>query len=227
MLSSIIKEFEDTIDPNKVFNYFDFEIIKEELISTQNKIVFLLGEPGSGKSFLLNYLAKNFEDKYVLISEPFLSKEEFYKKCKDLGDKTILIDEAQLLSEEMIEFLRLLSDKGNRIVLAMHKKEGERIINLPQFKSRYSQKLYLTHLSYPEFERFITGKFIAHKKHHLLNKKSLKKIYKYTKGNFRLSKKFVFTALRLLNFSLKNQHRYKEIDNCIITMSAIELGLER
>jgi predicted ATP-binding protein involved in virulence len=225
MLSSLIDEFSDKIDLNDYFSYVNFEIIKESVVSSKSNIIFLLGEPGSGKSFLLNYLYKNF-DKYILINEPFESKEEFFKIAGDIKDKKILIDEAQLLDIKMLEFLRTLSDRENQVIFAMHKNEGEKIASLPQFFSRYNEKIYLKPLSYEEFEKYVKSKFLKHNKLDLIDDKKIKKIYKLSKGNFRLGKKIVFTSLDLLNFSLKNSLKYQKIDNCILTMSAIKLGLK-
>ncbi len=227
MLSDLIEEFRDRIDIGDFFSYINFEIVKEELISTRSNIVFLLGSPGSGKSYMLSLLKHKFPNRYVLQKEPFLSKEEFLKNHENLDDKIILVDEAQLLSTEMIEYLRLLSDAGNRVVLSMHQKEGEKIANLPQFASRYTQKIFMKPLTFDEFEKYVMSKFIKYNRYDLIDKKALKKIYKFTKGNFRLSKKFIFTALTLLNYSLKNAYKYNKIDDCIIEMSAIELGLLR
>ena len=225
MLDKLIDEFKDKLDVNDFYSYISFEIVKEELISSKSNIIFLLGEPGSGKSYMLNLLKYKYPDSYILQTEPFFSKNEFLNKYPHLNNKTILIDEAQLLSKEMIEFLRILSDRGNKVILSMHEKEGEKIANLPQFYSRYTRKIFLKPLTYNEFEKYVISKFISHNKYDLINKKSLKKIYKYTKGNFRLSKKFIFTALNLLEYAFNNRLKYTNIDNCIIEMSAIELGL--
>lgn len=227
MLSEVIEEFRDRIDISDFFSYINFEIVKEEILSTKSNIVFLLGTPGSGKSYMLSFLKYKYPQKYILQKEPFLSKEEFLSLHPKLEDKVILIDEAQLLSNEMIEFLRILSDEGNRVVLSMHKKEGEKIASLPQFASRYTQKIFMKPLSFDEFEKYVMSKFIKNNRFDLIDKKALKKIYKFTKGNFRLSKKFVFTALSLLDYSLRNSLKYNKIDSCIIEMSAIELGLLR
>lgn len=225
MLNKLIDEFRDRLDINDFYSYLNFEIAKEELISSKSNIIFLLGDPGSGKSYMLHFLKHKYPSRYVLQTEPFFSKNEFLNNHPNLNNKTILIDEAQLLSMEMIEFLRILSDNKNKIVLSMHKKEGEKIANLPQFSSRYIQKVFLKPLTYNEFEKYIISKFISHNKYDLINKKALKKIYKYTKGNFRLSKKFIFTALNLLDYAFTNKLKYDKINNCIIEMSAIELGL--
>jgi len=225
MLNELIDEFRDKIDIKDFFSYLNFEIVKEEILSTKSNIVFLLGSPGSGKSYMLELLYSKYPQKYVLQKEPFLSKEEFMQKHGDISNKTILVDEAQLLPVEMIEFLRLLSDRGNQVVYSMHQKEGEKIASLPQFSSRYTQKIYMKPLTYDEFEKYVMSKFIKNNRYDLIDKKRLKKIYKLTNGNFRLSKKFIFTALTLLDYSFRNSLKYKKIDSCIYEMSAIELGL--
>ena len=226
MLTDLINEFKDKIDLDDYFSHFSFEAAKNEILRSDVNLLFLIGEPGSGKSFLLNYLYYKNHLKYVLIKDPFVSKNEFLKKYDFLGKK-ILIDEAQLLSMEMIEFLRILSDKGHQVIFAMHKKEGEKIINLPQFKSRYTKTVELKAMNYKEFEKYVYAKFIKCQKTYILNKKILKKVYKYSKGNFRMSKKIMFTMLDLLNFSLKNALKYDKLDSCILDMTLIELGFIR
>ena len=225
MLSDLINEFQDRIKLDDYYKYSGFEKVKNDIMYSQSNILFLLGEPGSGKSFLLNLLRNEYPDKYILQTDPFFSKDEFLQKHEDISGKIILVDEAQLLSIEMIEFLRLLSDKGVQVVLSMHKKEGEKIISYPQFKSRYIQKIYMPSMEFDDVKKYVFPKFIKHNKHSLIDEKALKRIYSFTKGNFRFTKKFVFTSLLLLEFSLKNVLKYTTIDNCIIEMAAIELGL--
>jgi len=227
-MNKLIDEFKEIIDVNKVYSHFNFEIVKEEIISSKSNIIFLLGDPGSGKSFLLNYLASKF-DEYILFNSAFLSRESIIERLgeiENIKNKKILVDEAQLLGNELLEIFRVISDNSNQVVFAMHKKEGEEIINKPQFKSRYSEKVFLKNLAYDEYERYILSIFLKHNKNFLINKKMIKKIFKITKGNFRLIKKFYYTALILLDYSLRNNLKYKTIDNCIFEMSAIKLGLK-
>ena len=221
MLDELIEEFRDVLDMSDFYSYLNFELAKEEIINSKASIIFLLGESGIGKSYMLNLLKYKYPKKYILQSVPFFNKNIY----KDIKNETLLIDEAQLLKLEVIEFLRVLSDRGIQIVLSLYEKDGEKILKLPQFFSRYTQKIFLKPLTYQEFEKYINSKFISHNKHSLIDKKALKKIYKYTKGNFRLSKKFIFTALNLLDYALTNGLKYSKIDSCIIEMSAIELGL--
>ena len=220
MLNSLIEEFRDSLNVNDFYSYLNFELAKEEIINSKSNIIFLLGEPGVGKSYMLNLLKHKYPQKYILQSNPFLSEDKY----KNIKNKTLLVDEAQLLTLEVIEFLRVLSDKGVQVVLSLHEKDGKRILNLPQFSTRYTQKIFLKPLTYQEFEKYVNSKFMSHNMHNLINKKALKRVYKYTKGNFRLSKKFIFTSLNLLDYAFKNKFKYNNINNCIIEMSAIELG---
>jgi len=52
MLNKLIDEFRDRLDVNDFYSYINFEIAKEELISSKSNIIFLLGDPGSGKSYI-------------------------------------------------------------------------------------------------------------------------------------------------------------------------------
>jgi len=221
MLDRLIDEFKDRLDIKDFYSYLNFELAKEEIINSKANIIFLLGEPGVGKSYMLNLLKYKYPQRYILQSNPFFSEDKY----KNIKNKTLLIDEAQLLTLEVVEFLRILSDKGVQIVLSLHEKDGEKILSLPQFSTRYIQKVFLKPLTYQEFEKYVHSKFISHNMSNLINKRALRKIYKYTKGNFRLSKKFIFVALNLLEYAFTNKLKYNKINSCIIDMSAIELGL--
>jgi len=216
MLNDLIKEFKDRVDINDYFSHFNFEIVKEEILSSKNNLIFLLGEPGSGKTFMINYLLYKFPDKF-----------QIYESLKDIDkNKTLLIDEAQLLDENELEKIRIKSDEGMQVLFAMHLKEGEKIINKPQFHSRYFQKIYMKPLNYEDFFKYVIKKFQKYDKEYLINQKMIKQIYKYSRGNFRLGKKIIFTSLNLLDFSLRNYLKYRTIDKCILTMSLIELGIK-
>jgi len=216
MLNNLIEEFRDKVDISDYFSHFNFEIVKEEILSSKNNLIFLLGEPGSGKTFMINYLLYKFPDKF-----------QIYENLDNIDkNKTLLIDEAQLLNENELEIIRIKSDDGIQVLFAMHLKEGEKIINKPQFYSRYFQKIYMKPLNYEDFSKYVVKKFSKYDKEYLINQKMIKKIYKYSKGNFRLGKKIIFTSLNLLDFSLRNNLKYKKIDKCILTMSLIELGIK-
>jgi len=216
MLNEIIEEFKDKVDLDDYFSYFNFEIVKEEILSSKNNLIFLLGMPGSGKTFMINYLFNKFPEKFQI----YAGFEKIEK------NKTLLIDEAQLLEENEMEKIRVLSDKGLQVLFAMHLKEGEIIINKPQFASRYFQKIYMKPLNFDDFRKYVIKKFQKYDKEILLNEKIIKKIYKHSKGNFRLGKKIIFTSLNLLDFSLRNNLKYQKINSCILEMSLMEIGLK-
>ena len=178
MLDRLIDEFRDRLDINDFYSYLNFELAKEEIINSKANIVFLLGEPGVGKSYMLNLLKYKYPQKYILQSNPFFSEDKY----KNIKNKTLLIDEAQLLTLEVVEFLRILSDKGVQIVLSLHKKDGEKILNLPQFSTRYTKKVFLKPLTYQEFEKYVHSKFISHNMSNLINKRALKKYINTQKG---------------------------------------------
>ncbi len=216
MLNSLIEEFKDKVDLSDYFSYVNFEIVKEEILLSNNNLIFLLGTPGSGKTFMINYLLNKFPEKFQLYED--------FEKIKN--SKTLLIDEAQLLDEKELERIRVLSDKGLQVLFAMHLKEGEKIINKPQFTSRYFQKIYMKPLDFEDFSKYVKKKFIKHEKEELLKDKLLKKIYKHSNGNFRLGKKIIFTSLNLLDFAFRNNLKYKQINNCILEMSLMQIGLK-
>ena len=105
MLNDLIEEFRDRVDISDYFSHFNFEIVKEEILASKNNLIFLLGEPGSGKTFMINYLLYKFPEKF-----------QYYENLNQISNnKTLLIDEAQLLSEDEIEKIRIKSDEGIQV----------------------------------------------------------------------------------------------------------------
>jgi hypothetical protein len=221
MLKELIESFEDTIKFNDFFEYLGFVDAKNEILSSPGRIIFLLGEPGSGKSYLLSYLKYENPDKYLLIESPF-SKVDLKNLDKD---KTILVDEAQLLSLKTLEYLRILSDKGHKLVLGMHTQIGNKVASLPHFSSRYIDKVYIRGLTFSEFQKYVMNKFIQYQKQYLINQRILKKIYKYSKGNFRMAKKIIYIGLNLLDYSISHNLSYRTFDDCILDMSLLAIGV--
>ena len=224
MLDNLIEAFRDDLNVENYFSYLSFEVAMENILNANDKIVLLLGESGSGKSFLLHLLKHKYPERFILHEDPFMKKTEFLSKYEDeLEGKTILIDEAQLLSSEMVEYFFKLKEKGNQVVFSMNMEDGKEILKSPL--SRKIKKIILKPLSYEEFDKYVSSQLMMYQEFDLITKRNLKKIYKLTKGNFRLIKKFMQVALELLDYSLENSLKYKKIDSCIIEMTSIELGL--
>jgi len=228
--------------------------IHKYVTQKQGQMIFLLGEPGSGKTFLLHQLLKDKTLKHapVLFETPLSIPKAFFKRLlkhmrqtplsDDLeslkeqvevlySDKKtlILLDEAQLINEETIEFVRILSDSRLfYIVCAMHEKEGRQILEKSHFKSRPHHVIELGKLSYKESDLYLNTQLIFSKDHTVLDfhQKNSKRIYKLCKGNFRYLKKLIFTQFSLLDEAQEmNMTKFQEPSKKLLSMSAIEIGL--
>lgn len=192
---SVARElFKDDFDLSGYLDSFTFEMAKKELLKTLNAhevpMTFILGDPGVGKSFLLNFIQEradsvkiakffpnpHFDERELL--EVLLSSatgehvphgsitidgliQNLKKYYKNL-EYTVFIDEAQLLTESQLEFLRVLSDmKMFQLVLALHKKEGQYVLAKPHFKSRTTKTIILEKLKKEEITRYIQNRLLS------------------------------------------------------------------
>ena len=185
--------FVDDFDLSGYFDSLTFEYAKKSLIDSisahDTPLVFLLGAPGSGKSFLLNYVTKRVQNVKVAkyFTHPYFDDKEFLEILLSMAgtniernelttealisalsknfnnlEYTIFIDEAQLLTEDQIELIRILSDqKIFQFVLSMHKKEGKYILEKEHFKSRTTRVIELEALQDHEVARYIEGRLIS------------------------------------------------------------------
>jgi hypothetical protein len=108
----------------------------------------------------------------------------------------------------------------------MHTEDANKILKLPHFKSRNIEVIDLPLLEKNEMIQYLNVKLLKTNANHLLTKREFNMIYKYTNGNFRYIKRFIKTIFELLEFANTHNLNYKKIDNCLLTMSAIHLGLE-
>lgn len=232
------KLFVDVIDTKYYFDSASAEVSRHKIESAINEryapLVFLIGDPGVGKSYILRLISDKLEKQKlsIFIDHPFFDKrdlleilyeaiglefdktinfnvlkEKLLKEYRD--DKhTIFIDEAQLLNEEQFELIRILGDtKIFQFVLSMHKEEGRVILEKKHFKSRTKVVIEYRKLHYSEVFRYIQSTLLM--KNHsdiafMFSKKDALKITKYAQGNFRTIKKFIFTLLSLLEYAQKN-----------------------
>lgn len=231
------------------------EKMRTLLEGTFRQLIFLLGEPGSGKSFLLHHLKAIWEDErdILLIETPFLTPLDLLKKL--LGhrgiectgddieqfriqatelygatDHLIMIDEAQLLSPEMKEFIRILSDsKAFWFILAMHRSEGESILRVPHFKSRPHRVIDLAPLNLTECKNYIHRELaqIGYSEIiHELEPKLIAKAHRISQGNFRNFKKIFYHLFHLLHYTnTHNKTSYLRPSACTMTMAAMSAGL--
>lgn len=252
--------FADLVNPNLYFDSMSAEVAKNKIQEAiKDKIaplVFIVGDPGVGKSYILKYINRKIKQEQlgILIDHPFFDKRDLLKMLYDaielefdkevnfneLKDKivnayrdknhTIFIDEAQLLNEEQFELIRILSDtKVFQFVLSMHKEEGEIILQKKHFKSRTKVVIQYGNLSGEEIHRYIQSTLLENSFGDIalmFQSTYTQKIFRYTNGNFRTVKKFVYTLLRLLDYAKKNGlKKYQELNNTLIMMAALDIGV--
>jgi chromosomal replication initiation ATPase DnaA len=221
----VIKRFDDKLDITNPFPSFAFQFAIEDLQTNKTNLKFIVGEPGIGKTFVVKYFAIHTDKKNLFLKAP-VSIKELKNKIKD--HEIVIVDEAQLLDLKVIEYLRTLSDENVTVILSMHEKESKMILSLEHFNSRDYHLIKLMPLSIEEIKRFLETELMKTNTTINLTSKHYKMIFKYTKGNFRLTKKFIKTIFILLNFAHKEKlEKYYEVNDCIIDMAAIELGLDK
>ncbi|MGM0623203.1 MAG: AAA family ATPase [Campylobacterota bacterium] len=255
--AKVARLFEDEVKLSNYFDSIEAESAKnrlKELIKTDTtELIFLIGDPGVGKSFLLKYLSKDlFMSRSVIYYDnPFFDHEQFLDKFiakftkEDIGSQskknkavelakkhehTIFIDEAQLLSDAQVEFLRTLSDtKAFQIVMAMHKDEGQQILNKKHFKSRKKHVVELDEMQASEIAQYINDVMLKNSHgelQELFSKNCLKLIKKFTKGNLRAIKRMLQAIFELLDYKKQNgMLKDIKLDRCLLTMAAIDVGL--
>ncbi len=255
----IAKIFEENAKAVDFFENAEVLSVKSSLTNILDKetkqLIFLIGEPGVGKSAFLNNIEELLENRYAIIKfdTPFMEPVDFIKtlikkrerEIKDFSleglikevvriyedEKCLItIDEAQLLSKKMIELIRILADsKAFWFLLAMHKHESKEILNEPQFSSRPHKVLELGKLQKYECKDFIyntLSKADMNSFAEELSKKYLGFIYKVTKGNFRDLKKLLYNLFLLLDYAISNnKKKYQKLSECLLIMAAIEGGL--
>ncbi len=210
------------INEIKHFNSIAFSYSKSELVDAlvkkENPMVFILGDPGSGKSYLLNYVKENLKELKIAkyFTYPFFDEKEFLeilfslvgpnirrddynidyitnKLKNEFGELeyAIFIDEAQHLDEKTIELIRILSDqKIFQFILAMHKKEGEYVLKKPQFHTRNPKKIVLDELNNDEVLRYIQET--------LLSQNLSKVASEFKKSHIKLIREYTHKNLRAI-----------------------------
>lgn len=147
-------------------------------------------------------------------------------------EHTIFIDEAQLLNEAQFELIRIMSDtKIFHFVIAMHKDEGLSILEKKHFKSRTKIVIEYGDLEEGEILRYIQSTLLSHAQGDIASmfgKSEARAIGRYAKGNFRTIKRFLYTLMKLLSYTQKQGlSKYQTINNCVLTMTALDTGLLR
>jgi type II secretory pathway predicted ATPase ExeA len=215
LLSETKELFRDIVDVNNYIPLASSEKLKIDLMNTINqkeKMIFLSGPAGSGKSMILKSIYTNFKNNKNIfyISNPYLEINAILNIIKTLDINEyyyLFIDEAQLLEDKVLENLRIYADKGNlTIVFATHDVDLNKLLQKKHFKTRINYIFKTLPITLNEVEYFVNTKFIRANSISIaekFNKKHYKKIYKYTNGSLRGVNQFMFKLFDVLDFFYK------------------------
>ena len=250
--------FIDSMDIKNFINLdssiFYLEKIKEAL-SKPLKIVTIYGEPGVGKTILLNKLKWELSEKNKnvhIFLEPILEEKSFYstlfskifkKEMKinfdelmkiitklNIQTHTFILDEAQVYPMGFMEKVRLLSNTEKiKFIICIHHAQKENLLSQEHFQSRMWENIEIKPVKVNELEIYIKKKLL--KKNlfmiaNLFGKKETKFIYRFTKGNYRNTNKFLYSLFEILEYyELKepNKINFNKIPKKIFEMNAIKL----
>ena len=230
--------FNDIINTQEYFDSFSAEEVRKKLFEALNSknifLIFLTGDPGVGKTFMLSYVKEKIQKRrnIIFFKDPFFTKEEFFKKLiykrvgeyetnlnyGELKEKTIqlyqnienaiFIDEAQILTDEQLELIRILSDtKLFKFVLSMHYKERRKILKSDYFKSRFHADINLKPLQTSEVSRYIQSKLLNNSLGEIssmFEERHFEMIANFTQRNFRMLKRYMSTLFELLSYAHDN-----------------------
>ena len=230
--------FRDVVDLKYYVPLNTSEKTKNDLllaINQKEKIIFLIGEAGSGKSLLLKNIYEELKDekKVFFVSNPYLEINSILNLLKSLDMNThqiLLLDEAQLLTPETWENLRIYADRGNvTIVFATHDTDIKKLLEKKHFSTRINYIIPVRKVTQIEMENFIYSKLLKHNLNEIANmfsKKNFKKIYKYTKGSLRATNQLMFKLFDVMDyFYKKDPKRFekKKIDSKYIEIAIMDL----
>jgi len=254
-LLRLAKNFEDRAQIERYYETRAFMRLKNELLTTlQNEtkqILFLIGDPGTGKSVFLYHIPKLLDGiDVVRYNTPFFEPVDFVKsliskkgaRVKNYSLETLIdqavklyeneetlvaIDEAQLLSDEMVELIRILADsKAFWFLLAMHRHESAQILEKPQFRSRPHRIFELQKLDFDEVREYISKELLALGEYTLddyFTPSLVRRLYKLSRGNFRDLKKLLHRIFLLMDQAIRlGKKGYERPNRCLVTMAAID-----
>jgi type II secretory pathway predicted ATPase ExeA len=225
--------FRDIVDVNNYISLNRIEKLKIDLINAINqheKMIFLAGPAGSGKSMLLKSIYNNLknEKNVFYISNPYLEINSILNIIKTLDINEyyyLFVDEAQLLEDSVLENLRIYADKGNlTIVFATHDVDLNKLLQKKHFKTRINYVFKTAPVGEEEVKYFINTKLLKADLVYIAEQfkpKHYKMIYKYTRGSLRGINQFMFKLFDVMEFFykrdkgkvFKNLSKYIEIAN--------------
>ncbi len=205
--------------------------LHNDLSPSQN--IYLYKTPILDESEFYKLLAQDiFETKY----SGELNFTQFIKivNSKKLESiPVVLLDEAQLYSQALMEKIRLLSDTRTiKFVITLHKTQKEDLIAKEHFKTRIWETIELKNSSKTELKIYIQKKLMkanCFDTANIFTEKTVHKIHKLTRGNYRDTNKLLYTLFDLF-LSYEERNRFdkiptNKIPTKYIEMAAIQTGL--
>jgi len=204
--------FRDVVDLKLYVPLSAVEKTKNDLLNAlgqKEKMIFITGEAGSGKSMILKSVYNSLKDEknVFYISNPYLEINSILTILKQLSlddYQIFLIDEAQLLSTETFENLRIYADKGNiTIVFATHEPDLKKLLEKKHFQTRVNYILKVNKANREELENFIKTKLLKANLidiAEMIKRKNYNLIYKYTKGSLRATNQLMFKLFDILEY---------------------------
>jgi len=217
--------FRDVVDLKFYVPLSAVEKTKKDLLNAlkqKEKMIFVTGEAGSGKSMILKSVYNQLKDQnnVFYISNPYLEINSILSILKQLSlndYQIFLIDEAQLLSEDTFENLRIYADKGNiTIVFATHDTDIRKLMQKKHFQTRINYILKVNKANRDELENFIKTKLLKANLidvAEMLKKKNYNLIYKYTKGSLRATNQLMFKLFDILEYFYNKNPDKVNLDN--------------
>ncbi len=251
--------FLDKVEADGYFDAKSAERVRvtiEKILQEPERVpLFLLGNPGAGKTQMLRTLTKKRREKgwtVLRFDDPFYERDLFLARLAEgVGidpaqsvpnieilaehygerDHLIMCDEAQLMDDKVLETVRMLSDTGAfRFVMAMHKAEGEALLSRPHFRSRTHKVVELGALEEVEIARYIRYRLEAIDAGDLFasfGKGDIRTLHRKTGGNFRLVKRMLHAAFTLMDEAdRRGYERLAGPCGTIWCMAALETGVE-
>lgn len=207
--------FRDVVDLKYYVPLTAIEKTKKDLLEAlelKEKMIFVTGEAGCGKSMILKYVYEELKNRKNIfyISNPYLEINTILSILKQLSlddYQIFLIDEAQLLSEDTFENLRIYADKGNiTIVFATHDTDIKKLMEKKHFQTRINYILKVNRANREELESFIKTKLLKSNLidiSEMIKRNNYNLIYKYTKGSLRATNQLMFKLFDILDYFYK------------------------
>ena len=174
------------------------------------------------------------QDIFAIKYDDVLNLTQFMKIVKERESEEVpivLLDEAQLYSKSLMEKIRLLSDtRCIKFVITLHKTEKEDLIAKEHFQTRIWETFELENASKAELKIYIQKKLMkanCFDTANMFHTKTVNKIYKLTKGNYRDTNKLLYALFDIYSTYEQNTHQSlstTHIPNKFLEMAAIHTG---